>query len=62
MNNIWEQIYLCWCQSPNKEAQKDMVDRFSADLDIRIKQTEQVKISKNGLFDLEGDEDDDEIE
>lgn len=62
MNDIWERIYLCWCQSSNKEAQKDMINRFSADLDIRIKQTEQVKISKNGLFDLEGDEDDDEIE
>lgn len=61
MNNVWIVIYHSWCKSPDKELQKNMIEKFKSDFNEHMMKAKKVNISKNGIFDIE-EEDEDEIE
>ena len=58
-HKIWDQVYHCWCRSHDNVVQKEMIQIFNNDFEEQLNRIEKVNINKNGLLDLEEDDEDD---
>ena len=60
MGEFWAIVYSNWCKTSNKEFQENIIQETQEDLNSLMEQAKSINISKNGIFDIE--EDDDDIE